>query len=162
MTSQAARALALSLVLCASGGRAAHAVSCTATPTGAAFGNYDPSSPVPTDTSGTVTISCSAAVVASTPVTVSLSSGGSGSVSQRRMASGQSSLLYQLYADAARTVVWGDGSGGSSPVSGSVVTLVNGVLGTGSLSMTVYGRIPGRQLATPASYADTILVTVAY
>jgi spore coat protein U-like protein len=59
-------------------------------------------------------------------------------------------------------VVWGDGTGGSSPVRGSVTTLVNGVLGSGSLALTVYGRIPAGQLSTPASYADTILVTVTY
>lgn len=140
----------------------ARAASCTVTPSGLAFGNYDPSSAIPTDTTGTITVSCSAAVAATTTYTLALSAGTSGTIGQRTLTSGHSTLNYQLYSDPTRSVVWGDGTGGSSTVTGSIIVVLSGVTGSGSQIQTVFGRIPAGQLSVPASYSDTILLTVAY
>lgn len=142
--------------------RDAHAVSCTVNPSALVFGNYDPSSALPTDTTGTITVSCSAAIVATTPYTLALSSGASGNVGQRTLTSGRSALNYQLYTDVAHSVIWGDGTGGSSTVTGSVTVVLSGVTGSGSQVQTVFAQIPAGQLSVPGSYSDTILLTVTY
>src|SRR6266487_1298814 len=50
----------------------------------------------------------------------------------RKMVNAGTLLNYNLYTDAARTTVWGDGTGGTVTVSGS---------SNGSTTHTVYGRI---------------------
>ena len=42
-------------------------------------------------------------------------------------------LAYNLYREASRSIIWGDGTGGSAVGSGTGAT------------HTVYGRIPSRQ-----------------
>jgi spore coat protein U-like protein len=71
------------------------------------------------------------------------------------MTSGANLLSYNIYTSAARTTVWGDGTGSSATIGGT---------GTGSAqSVTVYGRVSGGQTTVPVgSYADTVAVTVTY
>ena len=77
------------------------------------------------------------------------------------LSSGMNTLSYNLYADAGRTSVWGDGTGGSVAVESSVLLDVLGWAPT--QSFTVYGRIgAGQTGAVPGSYADTVSVTVTY
>ena len=141
----------------------AHAVSCTVTPSSVVFGNYDPNNSGPNDTSGSITVSCRSLVLSITPFTVTLSSGSSGNVAARAMMNGSSPLQYQLYSDAARSMVAGDGTGGSSVMSGTITNLAGILLGTGSTTTSVYGRIPaGQIMATPGNYADTVLVTASF
>ena len=65
-------------------------------------------------------------------------------------------LAYNLYLDAARTVVWGDGSGGTSvyanarPPNNQWVTV------------TVYARVGSGQDVTVGSYTDSIVATILY
>lgn len=92
-------------------------------------------------------ISCDAVVA----FTVSLSTGSSGTYSQRRMTSGTAFLGYNLYVSALRTIVWGDGI-----TTGTVSTVDNNV------DLPVYGRIPGLQNVPPGAYSDTIIVTVTF
>ena len=141
----------------------AHAVSCAVTPTAVAFGNYDSSSVTPTDSSGNITVSCQSLVLSITPFTLAVSSGTSGTMAARAMADGGSQLRYQLYSDAARLVVVGDGTGGSSTISATITNLAGAQVGSGSTTTSVYGRIPaGQIMATPGSYVDTVLVTVTF
>jgi spore coat protein U-like protein len=63
-------------------------------------------------------------------------------------------MNYQIFSDTAYSVVWGDGSGGSSTVNTSA-----GVAGTTTYA---YGRIPHQPSTVPGAYADTIIVTVTY
>ena len=51
--------------------------------------------------------------------TVTLSSGLSGNQLERRMYQGAGSLRYNLFRDAARTQVFGDGTSGTATVAGS-------------------------------------------
>lgn len=123
------------------------AVQCTVQATSVAFGAYDPFANVPSDSTGTVSVSCDGAATYS----IAINSGGAGSFN-RVMSSGAGLLAYGLYADAARSVVWGDGSGGTSRVNHA---------GTGSADV-VYGRIPARQNVRAGSYADSLVITVEY
>jgi spore coat protein U-like protein len=120
---------------------------CGVTVQGVSFGSYDVFSTQYVDSTGAIGVSCDVA----TPYAVSLSPGG-GSFTDRAMANGPYVLLYNLYVDAARASVWGDGSGGTATVAANAA----------STTHTVYGRIPARQNAHVGSYSDTITVTVNY
>lgn len=139
----------------------AAAQSCTAAATTTNFGSYNPQSASALDANGTITLSCVAHPVALVlGYTIALSTGGAGNYSPRRMSAGANTLNYQLYTDLLRTTPWGDGSGGSSAVSGGLtLSLLNAV----SVPHTAYGRVPAAQTSAVAgSYSDLITVTVTY
>jgi spore coat protein U-like protein len=124
----------------------AEAATCTAQPTAVAFGSYDTLDPSALDGVGEVTVQCDA----DTAFTIDLGS-GTGTVDQRIMSGATGTLNYNLYTDAARTALWGDGISGSDvSASGTNVTT------------TVYGRIPGLQNVGAGSYSDTVTVTITY
>ncbi|HSV71547.1 MAG TPA: spore coat U domain-containing protein [Methylibium sp.] len=143
------------------GAASAFAQACTVTASGVAFGSYNPLASVPTDATGLVTVSCAANPIALVlGYSIALSAGGSGSVAARSMSAGANALGYQLYRDAPRSAVWGDGSGGSSPLAGG---LLLSLLLPASAAHPIYGRIPALQAGTRAgSYGDTLTVTVSY
>jgi len=121
--------------------------ACTVSLTGVSFGNYDPFSSVNLDSTGNVAVTCSPA----SPYTIALSPGNAAQT-ERRMQSGAQVLAYNLFTDATRTAVWGDGTGTTLTVSGS------GSAG----GHPIYGRIPARQNVAIGSYTDAITVTVTF
>lgn len=125
----------------------AWSVTCSVSASGVNFGSYDVFSNVSSDGAGSVSVSCDEAASYSIAI-----SAGNGSYASRWMASGAHQLAYNLYRDASRTTIWGDGTGGSAVVSGS---------GSGA-THTVYGRIPSRQNVYAGSYSDNIVVIVTY
>lgn len=120
---------------------------CGASAIAVVFGNYDVFSAVHLDSTGRIDVACTPGA----DYTIALST-GNGSYGQREMLSGAIVLDYNLYTNASRTTIWGDGSGVTSNVGGSGV----------SASHTVYGRVPALQNKPAGSYADTIVVTVTY
>lgn len=120
-----------------------------------AFGGYDVFDAAPVDTSGTVTYTCSGAI-STDVVAIELSQGGAGSFFPRALANGAYSLEYNLFLDAARTEVWGDGTNGSSRYT------LTGTANNATVSVTVYGRIPALQNVAVGNYSDTITVTLQY
>lgn len=130
-------------------------ISCTASSAGLAFGVYNVLAPSATDATGTVTVTCTGDAEPANSRILHLSSGGSGNLAARRMASGANLLSYQIYTTSARTIVWGDGSNGTG-----AVTLMVGI--PGSASATLYGRVTALQSKPPGSYLDTIIVTVNF
>ncbi len=122
----------------------AAAGACNVSPQGVSFGNYEPLAHSALDGVGNINVSCDAP----TSFTVSLGT-GDGTVEDRRMTGGASQLAYNLYKDASRLLVWGDGGGGVSS---------NGT----SVDLTIYGRIPGAQNVPADVYADSVTVTVAF
>lgn len=121
--------------------------ACTVSAQSVIFGSYDVFSSQHLDSVGNVAVNCDL----STAYSISLSS-GNGSFASRKMANGAYRLDYNLFTDATRTTIWGDGSSGTAIVSAS---------GTGDVH-TVYGRVPGSQNAHVGNYSDSIIVTVNY
>ncbi len=78
------------------------------------------------------------------------------------MHAGAITLNYNLFTDTARSVIWGDGLGGTGLASGSF-TVGPGV-GNGSRQVVhpVYGRIPALQDVLDGAYTDTIIVTLQF
>jgi len=136
----------LAVVLCVV---AFPAAACSVASTSLAFGSIDPLQPVPTDSTATVSVHCPEPTEYSIAITT-----GSGSYGGRFMSSGSDQLEYQLFVDASRLSVWGDGTGGSVTVEGSADA-------NGS-NHTVYGRVPHQQFARPGVYSDVLLVTVTF
>lgn len=129
--------------------------ACTVSGTLLNFGSsIDPiAATVPLDASSTLTVQCTN----TTPYAVSLNAGtnagGASNFSSRAMKNGSYSLGYQLYLDASRSTVWGDGTGSSTHAG----------TGTGSnQSITVYGRLPSLTGSVPGTYTDTVTVTISY
>lgn len=85
---------------------------------------------------------------------VEISAGSSGSYATRRMKSGNAGLDYNLYTSPTRTTVWGDGRNGT----GSVKVHRR----DGTVSLTVYGRIPAGQNVRAGTYADTLIVSIDF
>ena len=135
----------------------AGACMCSVSLTSIAFGSYNPYSPSPTDTVGTMSISCSSPDPANSTMSIALGPGGSGNINARMMQSGVHPLYYNLYSNVARTVVWGDDSGGGSSVAANFPATSRG-----SIKLSIYGRIPAEQNAWVGVYHDTVTVTVSY
>ena len=103
------------------------------------------------DATSTISVQCTN----TTPYTISLNPGtGSGAtVAARLMTFSSTTVTYSLYRDASRTLVWGQ-TIGTDTVAGT---------GNGSAqAYTVYGRVPAQTTPAPATYTDTITVTVTY
>jgi spore coat protein U-like protein len=111
------------------------------------FGTYNTLSISSLDGAGSVSVTCD--VTSSFQVALSK---GQGSFAARQLQSGANVLYYNLYTDALRSLIWGDGTAGTTLVSGS---------GTAA-TYTVYGRIPGGQNLPVGSYADSITVTLDF
>ena len=127
--------------------------NCTVSTSAIAFGSVDSTSATNVDASGGLSITCTNGSAWTAAAGVG---GGSGaSFTNRKMTSGANLLNYNIYTSAARTTVWGDGTGSSATIGGT---------GTGSApAVTVYGRVSGGQTTVPVgSYADTVAVTVSY
>ncbi len=130
--------------------------TCATTATALAFPAYTPGGGAVIQSS-TVSVKCTK----NTPYTVLLNGGttAGGTVAQRLMASGGNTLQYQLYTTAALGSVWGDGTGSSVTQAGTGAGVAT------ANTLTVYGQVPDNvtnQAAVPASYTDTITVTVSY
>ncbi len=118
-----------------------------------AFGTYDVFSATPVDAVGSFTYQCSLLQLLDA-ITINLSTGNSGNYTARTMLNGSNSLSYNLYMDAARTVIWGDKSNGTSNYTAILAVL--------PITLSIYGRIPARQNAMAGSYTDTIVVTMLF
>jgi spore coat protein U-like protein len=156
----------------APGMASAQTVSCSISSGTVIFGNYDPlitHAIAPLDGAGNITYSCSCTgfwlLCWLFPPTVSLqidlSTGQSLSYAVRQMARAgypADRLAYNLYRDAARTAVWGNGTGGTQHYTTTVTVGLGGV----NANLSVFGRVTGGQDIPPGSYADQIILTLTY
>jgi spore coat protein U-like protein len=126
----------------------ARAQTCSFTngPTALSFA-YDPAAAAATDSSASFTFDCQGG---NPKVMVALSS-GAGTFNPRQMVLGADRLNYNLYIDAARTQIWGDGT--AYPMDG---------IDRKKTPYVVYGRVFAGQWVTPGTYSDTIVVTLNY
>lgn len=139
----------LAAAFAASSARAAPMCSGIST-TPVAFGTYSPVNATPTDSMGTVSYFCPGAL---SPM-ISINAGSSASFSPRTMLSGASALNYNLYVDAARTTIWGDGTSGTATVAGTVSTK--------PVTNDIFGRIFPLQSVAAGSYSDSLIVTINF
>jgi spore coat protein U-like protein len=132
----------------------AAAINCRVTVVPFAFGNYSPGDTVPLDVTGNIDVRCQG-----TPGSflATLSTGTSGSFAERHMLSSPSIMLYNFYINPARTIVWGDGTGGSQPI-----IRVKSRPGRQDFALPVYGRIPPAQSVSSGAYSDDIIVTIVF
>jgi spore coat protein U-like protein len=133
-------------------GRAEAACSLSVTG-GVAFGSYNVFSASPLDATTTIAYRCGPQ---DQNIAVWLSTGTSGTFAYRTLVSGSNVLRYNLYLDAACTLIWGDGTGGSSAYY--IADPPKNVW----VDLTVYGRAPAGQDVPAGSYTDTITVTLNF
>jgi spore coat protein U-like protein len=137
---------------------AAGGAVCSVFATPLVFGQYVPSRDGSLDFTATVTVTCAASEAASVEATIALV--GRGGPGGRELVDGPHRLRYQLYLDPARTIPWGDGSGGSRSRS---ITLSVSPTTPARQSYTIYGRIRGRQpQAMVGHYSDQVTVILNY
>jgi spore coat protein U-like protein len=143
---------------------AAPAVDCSVSTTGVAFGVYDPGIATPTDAVGDLTVTCIYVEGHGTRVsyTAMLTAGSSGNYARRQLRAGTATLDYNLFDSATRTVVWGNGTAGTSMVAGSVTVGPGVGNNIRQDSYPIYGRIPAQQSSSLGDYADTIIVTLTF
>jgi spore coat protein U-like protein len=126
--------------------------SCSISTTGVNFGAYDVFDPSPVDSTGSARYQCTGGTDS---FTISLSQGSSGTFNPRSMVLGNSALNYNMYLDAARTSIWGDGTAGTS------LFMVSNPSGK-PVTVSIFGRIPAGQDVAVGSYSDAIVVTIQF
>jgi len=125
---------------------------CVITATGVDFGVYDTLDAAPTDATGSLAIGCQKG---GGVVIVTIDRGSSGSF-DRSMAGGPDRLSYNLFIDVGHTLIWGDGSSGTS-------TLEDKIPGNSKpVTHTVYGRVFPRQRVASGRYTDSLVVTLQF
>ncbi len=132
----------------------AQTVTCNVGASSISFLDYDVFSASSKDTTGTITVSCDKAA----QVTISIGiSPTSRSFNPRQMQhqSGPDVMNYNLFTNSQRTTIWGDGTGGTSSVSGTARK-------NSPLVATVYGRIPAGQDVSAGQYRETLSVIVTW
>jgi spore coat protein U-like protein len=134
----------------------AHAINCRVTLVAMNFGIYTPLTTTHVDVMGQVNLRCQAQPGS---FTVTISTGVSGDHTLRTMLSATADILnYNLYRDASRTQIWGDGSPPTFTVSG--VRPNRGRPTT--YNYPIYGRVFANQAPNAGIYNDDPLVTVLF
>jgi spore coat protein U-like protein len=131
----------------------AHAQACTISATSVNFGSYNVFNGSPTDSTGTVTYRCNGSAH---NITIGLTQGAGASFNQRQMQKGSESLTYNLFVDASRTNIWGDGTGGTS-----VYSIANPPNNT-NVNLTVYGRVTAGQDVSAGTFSDTVTAVINF
>jgi spore coat protein U-like protein len=126
--------------------------ACTISTTSVSFGAYDVFNAAPRDSTGNVVFNCNRR----DPITIVLDRGGAPSFNPRRMLKGSEPLNYNLYLNAARTIIWGDGSGGTQVYSDARPRRNQNVI------VTIFSRIPAGQDVSSGSYTNTITATINF
>lgn len=142
---------------------------CNVSSSGLSFGPYQPLTfpghftSVDAVSTGTVSITCSNMVaLASYTLALGASADGAGDrISTRYLAnsSGGPNMAFNIYTDATRSVVWGNGSTGAV-ISGSLPLIT---LGSQTQNVTVYGKIPaGQNTLKAGTYSGPLTITLTY
>lgn len=147
----------------------ADAVTCTASNTTINYGPYDVLAGTTLDGAGSYTVTCVRTGPGGPPNRVITYTARLATTPARQMAppAGADRVTYQVFRDAARTQTWGDGTGGTFTITGSLTVPRNS--SRTSAAINYYGRItPGGQDVSaaspgppPTTYAQTITVTVS-
>ena len=139
------------------------AYSCTIAVTSLAFGNVDVGTGAPVDSTATLTLNCSGAPSNKwVRNCVSINGGIAWDATSRLMNGlGAPQLRFQLYSDAARTVVWG--SWPANLYNGGFTWDVFSTSANITATTTLYGRVVGSQQGMLAgSYSSTLTLYFTY
>jgi spore coat protein U-like protein len=148
------RALLLAIAVLGLYAVPAAAQGCSVSTSGAIrFGTYDVFATGALDTTGTVSYICDNK---DHDIQITLSRGRSATYRPRVMTNGADQIAYNLYSDAAFTVVWGDLSEGTG-----VYTRHNPPNGRW-IDLTVFARIPARQDVSVGTYTDSLVVEINF
>ncbi|HEV2976424.1 MAG TPA: spore coat U domain-containing protein [Casimicrobiaceae bacterium] len=162
--------LVFALGFCLLSKGASAAFTCGISTPGLSFGSYDVFAVSSVNGTGTLSVTCSLIPPANdgnVSYVISLSTGSSNSFVQRKMFSGANALLYNLYTGNTYSVVWGDGTGSSQTVSGTM-KLNKFTNPSQTVMQTVYGQIPALQDAAVGNvtlgnpYLDNVTATVSF
>jgi len=129
---------------------------CGVSATNVDFGDYDVFSPTPTDSTGSITVTCD-----ETPpptVTILLSpSANSGGFNPRQMKdmAGTDLLNYNIYTKSNMSTIWGDGTAATDVVSKKVNR-------NNPWVATMYCRIPAGQNIPAGPYMDNLTITIMW
>jgi len=128
--------------------------SCTIETRPLSFGTYDPEANANLDAVAQVIYTCNSQAK---KIRIEMSTGAANQFSPRHMyANGTDELEYNIYLDATRQTVWGQGLYGTdvyfdgNPPNGTPVIV------------PAFGRIFGRQEAAPGQYVDVLNVRVLF
>lgn len=128
--------------------------ACTVSTTQVNFGNYDVLFATPTDSTGTISVSCNPRARVTVTIGTSPNSGGFNPRQMKQIA-GVDLLNYNLYRDPGRVEIWGDGTGGTFSQWKNVNRNKPRVF-------SVYGRIPPLQNVSAGPYTDILVVTITF
>jgi spore coat protein U-like protein len=131
----------------------AQSPSCTISATSVNFGNYNVFTATPRDSTGTITYRCNSTAA---NITVALSTGASSTYNPRLMSKGAEVLGYNLYRNAARTNIWGNGTGGTAIYSRANPP------NNSNVNLTVYGRVPQGQDVSAGTFSDTVTAVINF
>lgn len=130
------------------------------------FGDYSTVSRKAVVSSGRIELRCLSRAITG-GVRVTLSTGHSGHYQDRTLLHGANSLRYNLYVDAGRHRVAGDGTQGTSPLvpvgaDAKLKDFRGGQLAASRAEFRVYARIEPGQSVPAGEYVDDILVIVEF
>lgn len=140
--------LALSVMFAASQARAQ---TCNFSISDVNFGTVDVIAGGVVDVTATIDVSCSGLILETIRVCPNIRAGSGGADATARYMDGPSTpkLAYQLYQDAARTVIWGSADN-ALPGDPPDINLFLGLSGSASTSVTIYARVFAGQTSVPA------------
>lgn len=139
--------------------------SCSVSSGTLTFSNIDIVSGSPVNSSTTLNITCVFVLsLDDVSVCLSINAGSGGSTSgERHLVNGTQKLNYRLFSDAALSSPWGTAS---DPSLGTVIPITVPaplLLGSKTISVTIYGQINGSQTqAALGSYISNLVVTAQY
>lgn len=134
--------------------------SCSITADPLDFGTYNPLGASNADAIGNVSVQCGALIAGVTiSYEVTLGAGMSGAYTGRTLSSGTDTLTYNLYTDASRTTIWGNGSSGTGTITNGYLLQL---LAPRVDDFPIYGRVPYGQNVEAGSYTDSIVATVIF
>ena len=127
---------------------------CTLSGGALAFGAYNPGFIAHLDAMGMLTMDCKGKIQAQLGLSVGTGSGASYGTGRIMTGSTGGLLRYNLYTDPSRTLVLGDGTGGSTRLNLTI---------QGTVTQAFWGRIPAGQASVPIGlYADVLVATISY
>jgi len=141
----------------------AYGASCSVSSSGVSFGVYNVFNSGDNDSAGIIRVSCTglSSVGAAYEIKLNVGVGSGSSFSSRVMASTTDSshhLNYNLYTNSSHTSVWGDGSAGTTTVSGGFLLGID----SQATDHDIFRRILARQNAYVGSYSDTVTMTINF